>query len=359
MIIRNGKLPLYRQLYQLLKEDILNGVYPRGALLPSERLLCRQYQLDRSTVRRALSVLLQENLIERHQGQGTIVLCDPARREAENLLFLMCKGHPRYGGDETFYIHSIDMLEYKLQKQNDRLVYASVFPGDDILEIIKRYHAKAVIAAGALRKTTCKILRSLHIPVVVYHAKVPGLACVLTDIQSGAAAACKTLVRYGHQKVGYIGVPSYNTAQTPLCGFRREWLKSGRDQTNLLVESGDWTEQSGYHAAIRLIRAHVTAVFAISDSIAAGVMRAARETGLSVPRELSVIGCGYISRPGAGGAALSSVYTDVGEMANATLMLLQYQRQTGSHHPVDVIVPAQFINRHSVAKAKTAGCAGA
>jgi DNA-binding LacI/PurR family transcriptional regulator len=59
-----------------------------------------------------------------------------------------------------------------------------------------------------------------------------------------------------------------------------------------LVESSDMTEEGGYRATVRLLSRpqRPTAVFAVNDIAAVGVLSAAGELGLRVPRDLSVVG---------------------------------------------------------------------
>ena len=63
--------PKYQQVADTLRADILDGVYQKRMLLPTEQLLCQQFQVSRQTVRQALAVLVSEGLIERRQGSGS------------------------------------------------------------------------------------------------------------------------------------------------------------------------------------------------------------------------------------------------------------------------------------------------
>ena len=72
-----GQLPRYRELYELLRKRIEEGVYEKGALLPSENELCKIHGLTRPTVRKALEVLLHEGFIQKKQGLGSIVQGKP------------------------------------------------------------------------------------------------------------------------------------------------------------------------------------------------------------------------------------------------------------------------------------------
>ncbi len=68
-----AKLPQYKQLYELVRKHIEDGVYKEGDLLPSENELCRLHGLTRPTVRLALMALVNDGYIRKHQGKGSIV----------------------------------------------------------------------------------------------------------------------------------------------------------------------------------------------------------------------------------------------------------------------------------------------
>ncbi len=69
----NQKLPEYRKLYEIIRKQILEGVYTEGDLLPSENELCSIHKLTRPTIRHALDSLVNEGFIKKHQGKGSIV----------------------------------------------------------------------------------------------------------------------------------------------------------------------------------------------------------------------------------------------------------------------------------------------
>lgn len=72
-MIQNQRLPQYRRLYELLKKQIKDGTFKEGDLLPSENELCIIHNVTRPTVRLALDNLVNEGLIRKHQGKGSIV----------------------------------------------------------------------------------------------------------------------------------------------------------------------------------------------------------------------------------------------------------------------------------------------
>lgn len=68
-----GALPKYRQLLQLLRQQILSGELAPGARVPTEEELVQTYELSRGTVRKAIEQLAAEGLVRTEQGSGTYV----------------------------------------------------------------------------------------------------------------------------------------------------------------------------------------------------------------------------------------------------------------------------------------------
>lgn len=73
--------PLYLQLKQIIKEDIVRGAYAAGQQLPPEAELCDMYGVSRITARRAVSDLVDEGILRRQQGKGTFVMESKLKRE--------------------------------------------------------------------------------------------------------------------------------------------------------------------------------------------------------------------------------------------------------------------------------------
>ncbi len=66
-------LPHYRRVYELLRKQILDEKFAEGDLLPSENELCAQHGVTRPTIRHALDALVNDGLIVKRKGKGSIV----------------------------------------------------------------------------------------------------------------------------------------------------------------------------------------------------------------------------------------------------------------------------------------------
>jgi GntR family transcriptional regulator len=72
-LIRTSKLPLYQQIYEILRKEITGGLWKAGELFPPESELIRKYQVSSITIRQALDMLQNDGLITRHRGKGTFI----------------------------------------------------------------------------------------------------------------------------------------------------------------------------------------------------------------------------------------------------------------------------------------------
>lgn len=111
------------------------------------------------------------------------------------------------------------------------------------------------------------------------------------DNVGGARMAIEHLIRLGHKRIGTITGPLDMTpGQDRLDGFRNVMNAHRLPATEGLVAEGDFTEAGGRAAMVRLLREAPTAVFAASDAMAIGAIKAIRAADLRVPEDISVIG---------------------------------------------------------------------
>ncbi|AKF93410.1 PLP-dependent aminotransferase family protein [Brevibacillus laterosporus] len=73
---RKSRIPIYKQISQYLEQRITNGEYPSGTILPSERLLSKELDVNRSTIVAAYEELRASGIVESLRGKGTIVSRD-------------------------------------------------------------------------------------------------------------------------------------------------------------------------------------------------------------------------------------------------------------------------------------------
>jgi LacI family transcriptional regulator len=116
---------------------------------------------------------------------------------------------------------------------------------------------------------------------------------VASNDREAVREAAAYLVEQGHRRIGLIeGPQGFRSALERRLGFEDAMTSAGIKLPRSLVAAGNYTFESGMAAANRLLDLSPppTAIFASNDVMAAGVIHAAKQRGLSVPENVSVIG---------------------------------------------------------------------
>lgn len=116
---------------------------------------------------------------------------------------------------------------------------------------------------------------------------------VSLDDVCAAYEATKHLLNLGHRRIGMVTGPLAEDAGQDRCqGYEQALREANIEPAAELIIEGNWLAQSGYDAFMQLVHAGElpSAIFAHNDLMAAGILRAARDLGLEVPADLSVIG---------------------------------------------------------------------
>jgi LacI family transcriptional regulator len=116
---------------------------------------------------------------------------------------------------------------------------------------------------------------------------------VASNDREAVRNATDYLIAQGHRRIGLVGGPhGFRSARERRAGFEEALSAAGIALPRSMVAEGNYTFESGMVAAERLLdlTPRPTAIFSCNDEMAAGVIHAASQRGLAVPRDLSIIG---------------------------------------------------------------------
>jgi len=170
---------------------------------------------------------------------------------------------------------------------------------------------------------------------------------VLPENRRGAEQAAKLLLALGHRRIGVVsGPPELTTVAHRLGGFLDTLRAAG---VEVPVVGGDFTRDGGYAGMLELAQRmpEVTAVFALNDPTAVGVMAALRdELGRRVPEEVSVVGFDDVPAALDVTPTLTTVRLPLEEMGERAMRLLL---DAPGHAPRTVRIKAEVVARASTA----------
>jgi DNA-binding LacI/PurR family transcriptional regulator len=139
--------------------------------------------------------------------------------------------------------------------------------------------------------------RDTGLPVVLIDAYSPMFTSLVVNNVEGAYQAVRCLIEKGHRRIGFIngeieGNFKFNQANDRLIGLHRAFGETSMLFEPELMLTSEWSRLGGKRAALQLLslQKRPTAIFAASDMQAVGVLEAAKDLGIPVPEQLSVIG---------------------------------------------------------------------
>lgn len=120
-----------------------------------------------------------------------------------------------------------------------------------------------------------------------------GSACVYVDDRDAAYDITEHLIQLGHTRIGFLwGGKSHGSSWERYKGYEDALREYGVELDPALVVEGDYSFDDGFRGARRLLALpnRPTAIFGSNDEIAAGVLAAAKSSGINVPHDLSIAG---------------------------------------------------------------------
>lgn len=132
-------------------------------------------------------------------------------------------------------------------------------------------------------------------PVVIIGRHIEELAdrCVFVDNVHGGYVATRHLIDQGHERIAHLtGNLSMKDGRDRLEGYKAALREAGLEFDEALIVDSEFVEAGGYRGMQRLLRRgrDFTAAFAANDQSAAGALLALKESGLSVPEDVSIVG---------------------------------------------------------------------
>ncbi len=364
---------LYQKVYEDLKKQIMSEVLPNGTLLPSEREIGETYRVDRTTVRKAFQLLVEENLVEKRAGKGTVVTYQsegqsvapapapavsmPATpQQGGTIAFLLPKSNRNSDRITVpFYAQLFYSVEMNCRHLGYSLMYSTLDETDDLETILDQGNRNIVgimFISNIAEKHIDRALQ-LGMPAVLVNSDCSKITSVAADNFTGTYTACEHLIQLGHTNICVLnGIEQYHSARGRLRGVSHAMKDHNLSLPESSIISGNsWEFEGGYDAVANMLRSvstFPTAIIAFNDRLASGALQAVQQAGLRVPEDISIIGFDNSELAMYSMPKLSSIEINIPIMAKAAVANLFYQINVGENIPVKILVPVSYIERDSV-----------
>ena len=226
------------------------------------------------------------------------------------------------------------------------------------VRMTRQNHVKGLIFVGSLIDDRVSAIRGLDLPMVfttvnAESAALPRASSVAVDDRHMGRLVAEELLIHGHRKIAVFG--SNPVAGDSLAmrfqGFCDAFSEQGLTYDSTLFRETRFSYEAGYDTARIFFaeRPDTTALFAMSDTVAVGAIRALRDMGLSVPENVSVVGFDGVDIGRYTLPRLTTVEQPVEEIARRSVNLLLDMMEKNAA-PRHMLVEASFRKRESVAQ---------
>lgn len=295
--------PKYKQVKDLILEDIRENIFPDGSSLPPENELMKKFNVSRNTVRTALKHLRNEGIIITHQGQqGQINAGKIIAGRLQRRIAWLDMG---YVGNEDVYFEIFKHLSYCAEKENLNIDYINFQFSTSIENFTRNASAyKGIVITGRINDKnidgkTIEALSSLQNIVSIDRVDgMPDVLTVGTDNYEGARMAVEHLVAAGREKIAFLGISGgfyiYKPFSERLKGYKDVIAKNKLcDVPELTVISAEISDTYDIRQLlVKTLKKHpdIDAFFAVTDFIAVQTLYALRGMDIKVPFDISVMG---------------------------------------------------------------------
>jgi LacI family transcriptional regulator len=176
----------------------------------------------------------------------------------------------------------------------------------------------------------------------------PRMNFIDVDNNTGGYLATDHLIGLGHQRIAHIaGTLDNRAALDRKAGYEKAFTDQNIPiDPNLIIE-GDFTEESGYSCTKQLLKMKPDAIFASSDSMAVGALRAVMEAGLSVPDDLAIVGYDDLPPATSTSPKLTTIHQPIRQFGiNAVEMLIDIITN-GNNLPHQAVYDTHLVIRQS------------
>ena len=156
------------------------------------------------------------------------------------------------------------------------------------------------------------------------------------------------LIRLGYQRIGTITGPEASAVGIDRKeGYRKALTERGRTIDEVLIIEGDFTEAGGYYAMQKMLPAKPDAVFAASDIMAIGAMRAVRDAGLRIPENVAFVGFDDLPIATLSDKQLTTIRQPVVPFGAKAVEILIDLIENGINPPRHIIMDTELVIRES------------
>lgn len=218
--------------------------------------------------------------------------------------------------------------------------------------VLNNTYIEGIIYTGP--KESLPLLEVADIPYVILnmYTEDPNVNCIGGNNEEGAFRIVEHLIKLGHKKIATItGSSDIQSAQDRLEGYHGALEKYGLlgETPGSFIVNGNFVKKTAYNATLLLLSGSVkpTAIFAASDDMALGAMKAIKEQGLRIPQDIALVGFDNNPVTAEVDPPLTTVSQPIAEMGHLAVKMLCKIITKKEETPVKMLLKTELVIRES------------
>lgn len=357
----------YLEVYEDLVVKVSKGEFPLNEMLPSEKEIGMIYSVERTTVRKALELLVNDGFVQKFQGLGAKVVSSEKiptassnLKKSDTILFFLPKTSDNMDRlTQPYYSLMFFNLESELKRNGYKTIYSTISENDNIEGLLKQQtYAGIVFASYGVDEKHLHYVSENNIPFVTVNNDYENSVSIVPDNYMGGYLAGKHLVDMGHRKIGLItGNPDDTSCRQRLAGLTIALGESGVKVDNKYVRNASWIAEKAIAQTKDLLEKNKknlpTAIFAFNDEMALSAMRVLNEMEYKVPDDISVVGFDNISQAKYVYPELTTIDSNVEMVCKTAVWILNNKIRKDVHENFKILVPVHLKKRGSTGTVKS------
>ncbi|MCP4077945.1 MAG: substrate-binding domain-containing protein [Gammaproteobacteria bacterium] len=339
--------------YILVENHIKKAIKNKSIVdkLPGERTLAKELGFSYMTIRKAIDNLVNDGVLFKIPTKGTFVTGrNKNGKKNTRTIGYFLDSSIISGISSPYYSLIFNAIEKEAAKHNYSVVYFSDISENKLRKILKKLDGVIATCFPRIESIIQEMKQSVSVVVIDNSASDKSIPSVIIDNFNADVESVDYITSLGHDHIGYLtGLEDSDVGKNRYAGYLNGLNKNNIDFDKAHVFRGNYSFYAGIQGAEYFLSLEKppSAVICANDSMALGAIKKFHQSGLNVPKDISIIGFDDIEVASQIVPALTTIAAPVDEIARRAFYMLEQLIQGKELDNKHVALAAHLVIRQT------------
>ena len=323
--------------------------------LPGERTLALQLGVSYMTVRKSIENLVTQGVLFKVPTKGTFVNHKKVQRRKNRTIGYFLDASMIAGIASPYYSLIFNAIEKVAAKDGYSVVYFSDNNVDNLSRTLDKVDGVIATCFPRIESIILKIKQSVPIVVIDNSAADKTIPSIIIDNFNADVDSVDYICSLGHNRIGFMtGLEDSDIGKSRYAGYQHGLSKNNILLDEALVFRGNYSYEAGIDGAEYFLTLDnlPTAIICANDSMALGAIQRFSQDGISIPKDMSIIGFDDIEVASQIVPSLTTIAAPIDEIAKHSFSILKDLIEGKLIEHQHIALPANLIKRQSCAEVR-------